>query len=70
MLHEEKLKDTRSRKWKDGQCSGQMKKNKQRSTKHYTKRLPFPASHVTPDVLMLNDTNTIWYGNRVGHQYK
>jgi hypothetical protein len=25
MLHEEKLKDTRSRKWKDGQCSGQMR---------------------------------------------
>ena len=27
------------------------------------------APHVTPVVLLLNDTNIIWYWNRVGHQY-
>jgi hypothetical protein len=28
-----------------------------------------PAQHVTPVLLVLNHTNTIWYGNRVGQQY-
>ena len=28
-----------------------------------------PAPLVVPVVLLLNDTNIIWYGNRVGHQY-
>jgi len=31
--------------------------------------LTIPAPHVTSVVLLLNDTNIIWYGNRVGHQY-
>jgi hypothetical protein len=30
-------------------------------------RLAVPSLHVTPVVLMLNDTNIIRYGNRVGH---
>jgi hypothetical protein len=28
-----------------------------------------PAPLVAPVVSMLNDTNIIWHGNRVGHQY-
>jgi hypothetical protein len=31
-------------------------------------RLAVPAPVVTPDVLLLSDTNIIWNGNRVGHQ--
>ena len=31
--------------------------------------LAVPVPEVTPVVLLLNDTNIIWYGNRVGHQY-
>jgi hypothetical protein len=27
------------------------------------------ASHATLVVLLLNATNFIWYGNRIGHQY-
>jgi len=28
-----------------------------------------PAPLMTSIVLLLNDTNIMWYGNRVGHQY-
>jgi hypothetical protein len=31
--------------------------------------LEVPAPHLTPVVLLSYDTNIIWYGNRVGHQY-
>jgi len=31
--------------------------------------LTVPASLVTPVVLLLNDTNIIWYRNRFGHKY-
>jgi hypothetical protein len=31
--------------------------------------LAVPAQHVKPVVLLLNDTNIILHGNRVGHQY-
>jgi len=31
--------------------------------------LAVPAPHVTPIVLLLNDTNLIWYGNGVGNHY-
>ena len=31
--------------------------------------LAVPAPRVTPVVLLLNDTNIIWYRNRIGHQY-
>jgi hypothetical protein len=31
--------------------------------------LAVPAPHVTPVVVLLNDTNIIRYENRVGHQY-
>ena len=32
--------------------------------------LAVPAIHMTPVVLLWNDTNIIWQGNRIGHQYK
>jgi len=32
--------------------------------------LSVPAPHVTPVLLLLNDTNIIWYGNHVGCQYR
>jgi len=33
-----------------------------------SERLSVPAPHVTPVVLLLNDTDIILYENRVGHQ--
>jgi len=35
----------------------------------YSEGLAVPAPHVTPAVLLSNDTNIIWYGNLVWHQY-
>jgi hypothetical protein len=32
-------------------------------------RIAVPAPLVTPVVLLLNDTNIFWYGNRVEHLY-
>ena len=32
-------------------------------------RLAFPALRLTPVVLLLNDTNVLWYGNSVENQY-
>ena len=34
-----------------------------------TKGLAVLAPHVKPVVLLLNHTNIIWYGKRVGRQY-
>ena len=34
------------------------------------KGIAVPASLVTSVILLLNDTNIIWHGNRVGHQYR
>jgi len=31
--------------------------------------LAIPARHVTPVMLLLSDTNIIWYGNHMGHEY-
>ena len=47
------------------------KLSKTNSTKNWDAPEGFavPAPLVTPVVLLFNDTNTIWYGNRVRHQY-
>ena len=42
---------------------------KPRMSSGVPKGLAVPAPYVTPAMLLLNDTNIIWHGNRIRHQY-